>query len=167
MTFPQFQDFVTANIDWFRGRLPETDASLQETEVRLSIELPRSIKWLLKEYGYWHGTAVPSLRDAVETTLRWRTLGLLPTRFVVLDDLQDAGAILLDAGEQTLSGESPLYWVGMEDIGNPPRLDSDGNKRYDSFGDYVKDWLPSVQDFVEPQYVRYDAADFPEGRGGG
>jgi hypothetical protein len=165
MTFNEFQDFVTANIDWFRGRLPETDASLQEAEERLGVQLPQSIKWLLKQHGYWHGTAVPSLGDAVETTLRWRSHGSLPRQFVALDDFQDAGAILLDTGEITSSGESPLYWVGMEDIGNPPRLE--GNTRYDSFGDYVKDRLPSVQDFIEPRFVRYNAADFPEGRGDG
>src|SRR5262249_28043853 len=156
-----------ANIDWFRGRLAETDASLQETEERLGVKLPQSIKWLLKQHGYWHGTGVPRLRDAIETTLRWRRQALLPTRFVVLDDLEDPVAILIDTGELTSSGESPLYWVGMEDIGNPPRLDGEGNTRYDSFGDYVKDRLPSVQDFIEPRYVRYNAADFPEGRGDG
>lgn len=34
MTFHQFQDFVAANIDWFHGRLPETDSSLQQVEGR-------------------------------------------------------------------------------------------------------------------------------------
>lgn len=167
MTFHRFQDFVAANIDWFHGRLPETDASLQEAEERLGVELPHSIKWLLKQHGYWHGTGVSNLGDAVETTIRWRSQGLLPTRFVVLDDREDAGVILIDTGELTSGGESPLYWVGMEDIGNPTRLNGEGNTRYDSFGDYVKDRLPTVQDFTEPRYVRYDAAHFPEGRGDG
>jgi hypothetical protein len=165
MTIHQFQEYVAANIEWFRGRLPESDASLQEVEEALGVQLPRSLKWLLQEHGYWHGTAVSNLRDTVAGTLRCRRHLALPNRFVVLEDLQDSGAILIDTGEAASSGESPLYWVGMEDVGNPPRLE--GNTRYDSFGDYVKDRLPSVQDVIEPRYVRYDTADFPEGRGDG
>jgi SMI1 / KNR4 family (SUKH-1) len=163
MTSHEFQDFVAANIDWFRGRLPETDASLQEAEELLRVQLPNSLKWLLKQHGYWHGTSISSLRDAIETTLRWRRHALLPARFVVLEDFEDAGAILVDTGEMTASGESPLYWVGMEDVGNPPRLE--GNTRFDSFGDYVKAQLPSVQDHIKARFVRYDPRDFPEGRG--
>jgi hypothetical protein len=138
--------------------------TLKAAEELLAVQLPDSLKWLLKQHGYWHGTGVPSLRDAVETPLRWRSRGLLPTRFVVLCDFEDAGAIVLDTGEETTSGESPLYCIGMEDVGNPAQLDGEGRTRYDSFGDYVKDRLPSVQDFVEAQHVRYDAADFPDGQ---
>ena len=165
MTFHQFQEFVAANIDWFRGRLPETESSLQHVEQALGVELPGSVKWLLKEHGYWHGTGVSNLEDAVKDTLDARRHLALPGRFVVLDNFQDGGIILLDTGEETSSGEFAMYWVGMEDLGNPPRLE--GNTRYDSFGEYVKARLPSKQDFIEPRYVRYDPADYPEGRGDG
>jgi hypothetical protein len=165
MTFHQFQEFVATNIDWFHGRLPETDSSLHQVEDSLGVQLPGSLKWLLKEQGYWHGTGVSNLNDAVKDTLDARRHLALPNRFVILENLQDGGVILIDTGEVASSGESPLYWVGMEDLGNPPRLE--GNTRYDSFGDYVKGRLPSVQDFIEDRYARYDPAHFPEGRGDG
>jgi hypothetical protein len=165
MTLHEFQDFVAVNIDWFRGRLPETDSSLQQVERTLGVELPGSLKWLLSEHGYWHGTGVSNLEDTVKDTLDARQHLSLPNKFVVLENFQDGGVILIDADEVTSSGESPLYWVGMEDLGNPPQLE--GNTRFDSFGDYVKDRLPSVQDAIEPRYARYNPADFPEGRSDG
>jgi hypothetical protein len=165
MKFNQFQDFVAGNIEWFHGRFPETESSLQQVEQALGVELPASAKWLLKEHGYWHGTGVSNLEDAVKDTLDARRYHGLPTRFVVLDNFQDGGIILIDTGEETSSGEFAMYWVGMEDLGNPPLLE--GNTRYDSFGDYVKDQLPSKQAFIEPRYIRYDPADYPEGRGDG
>jgi hypothetical protein len=164
MTFHQFQDFVAANIDWFRGRFPETDSSLARVEQVLGVELPRSLKWLLKEHGYWHGTGISNLEDTERETLDAREALALPKEFVVIENLQDGGVVLIDTSELALSGESPLYWVGPEDLGNPPRLE--GNTRFASFGNYVQDRLPSVQDFIEPQHVRYDPADFPEGRRG-
>ena len=165
MTFNQFQEFVAANIDWFRGRLRETDSSLLQVEQALGVELPDSVKWLLKEHGYWHGTGVSNLEGTVRDTLDARRHLALPNRFVVLNNFQDGGLILIDTGEETSSGEFAMYWVGMEDVGNPPRLE--GNPRYGSFGDYVKDRLPSEQGLIEPDYVHYDPANFPEGRGDG
>jgi hypothetical protein len=162
MTFNQFQDFVAANIDWFRGRLPETESSLQLVEQTLGIKLPGSVKWLLKEHGYWHGTGVSNLEDAVKDTLDARRHLDLPARFLMLDNFQDGGVILIDTSEETSSDEFAMYWVGMEDLGNPPRLE--GNTRYDSFGDFVKDQLPAKQAFIEPRYIRYDPADYPEGK---
>jgi hypothetical protein len=162
MTFHQFQDFVAANMDWFRGRLPETDSSLRAVEETLGVQLPGSLKWLVKEHGYWHGTAVSNLQDAVKDTLNARHDLALPNKYVVLENLQDAGIILIDTGAVNSSGESPLYWVGMQDLGNPPRLDD--NTRYESFGDYVRDRLPSVQDAIEASQVCYDPMHFPEGR---
>lgn len=165
MTFNQFQDFVAANIDWFRGRLPETDSSMERIEHALGVELPRSLKWLLKEHGYWHGTGVSNLDDTVRDTQAARRALGLPGAFVVLENLQDGGVVLIDTSEVASTGESPLYFVAPEDLGDPPRLE--GNTRFESFADYVKDGLSSVQDFVDPQHVRYDPADFPEVGGDG
>jgi hypothetical protein len=61
----------------------------------------------------------------------------------------------------TSSDEVPVNWMAMEDVVNPPQLA--GNTRHESFGDYVKDRLPSIQDSIESRYVRFSAADFPEG----
>lgn len=163
MTFEQFQAFVAANSDWFRGRLPETDASLARIEQTLGVALPPSLKWLLTKYGYWHATGVSNLDDTVKDTLLARQALGLPSTFVVLENHQDGGVVLIDTSEVTSSGEHPLYWMPTEDLGDPPRLE--GNTRFESFGHYVQDRLDSVQDVIDPQYVRYDPADFPEGRG--
>jgi len=165
MTFDEFHRFVAANFDWFHGRSPETESSFQYVEQTLGVALPTSLKWLLMTHGYWHGTGVSNLDDTVKDTLDARQVLGLPKTFVILENFQDGGVVLIDTNELTPSGEPPLYWIGSEDIGDPPRLE--GNTRFDSFGDYVKDRLPSVQDFVESKHVRYDPADFPEGRGNG
>lgn len=163
VTFQEFKNFVADNIDWFRGRLPETDLSLQHVEQTLGVSLPVSVKWLLKEHGYWYGTGVSSLSKAVQDTLDARLHLGLPQRFVVLDNFDDGGVILIDTDEETSAGEFTTYWMAPEDLGNPPQLE--GNTRYDSFGDYVKDWLPAAQRHIEPCNVCYDPANFPEGRG--
>jgi cell wall assembly regulator SMI1 len=53
-----FRNFVKENEVWFRGKLPETDETLMNVESKLGVKLPEDIKWLLKEYGYWHGTGI-------------------------------------------------------------------------------------------------------------
>jgi hypothetical protein len=159
MTFNQFQDYVAANIDWFHGRGNESNVSLHLAEQALGVQLPRSLKWLLKEHGYWHGIAVSNLSDSVNDTLSCRRTLSLPNQFIVLENVQDAGAILIDTDDLASSGEAPLYWVASEDVGNPPRLD--GNIRFDSYGDYVQHQLPGMQEFIESRYVRYNPADYP------
>lgn len=57
----KFQEFVKVNEKWFRGRSPETDATLDVVEKELSILIPVDIRWLLKEYGYWHGTGISNI----------------------------------------------------------------------------------------------------------
>lgn len=162
MTLLEFQRFVADHIDWFRGRLPETESSLREFEQALGVNLPASVKWLLKEQGYWRASGVSSLEEAVRDTVLARAHLDLPMRYIVLDNFDDGGVVLVDTGDETSDGEFALYWIAPEDIGNPPRLD--GNTRYESFGDYVKDRLPSVQRIVAAEDARYDPAEFPQGR---
>lgn len=161
MTFDQFRDFIAANIDWFRGRLSETDSSLERVEEILGVTLPVSLKWLLKLHGYWHGTGVSNLADTVKDTLAARSHLGLPNNYVVLENFDDGGLILIDTGDSASNDDAPVYWIGMEDLGNPPHLE--GNTKWNSFGDYVKSRLPSVQEFIEDAHIRYNPADFPEG----
>ena len=60
----KFQNFVRENEVWFRGRLPETDDTLLRVENELGVMLPDDIKWLLKEYGYWHGTGISNIEES-------------------------------------------------------------------------------------------------------
>jgi hypothetical protein len=156
MTTDEFKSFVRINEAWFRGRLPETEASLSQYEQVLGVRLPESLRWVLKEYGYWHATAISNLEDSVKDTIAARQHLKSPFRFVVLENFQDGGFILIDTSEETSPGESPFYWVSMEDLGASPRLA--GNDKYSSYGEYVRDRLPSVQQFIKPEDVLYDPA---------
>lgn len=162
MTTDELKAFVKSHEVWFRGRLPETDSSLAEAEQLLGVPLPRSLRWLLTEYGYWHGTAVSNLDDSVRDTLSAREHLGLPTRFIVLENLQDGGVVLVDTEEQPTPGEPVVYWAGLEDLGAAPKLE--GNRRYISFGEYVAERLAHQQDLFNPEDVPYDPRSFPEGR---
>lgn len=161
MTTEEFKAFVRTNEEWFRGRLPETEDSLSSAELTLGVRLPESIRWLLQEYGYWHATGISDLADTVKDTLAARTHHSLSRRFIVLENRQDAGLILVDTGDETSPGEPPLYWVGMEDLAAEPRLT--GNQRFPSYGEYAADRLESERDFLEEKDVPYDPRNFPEG----
>jgi hypothetical protein len=162
MEFSEFQKFVESHVEWFRGRLPETIESICEFETSLEAKLPESLKWLLITYGYWHGTAVSNLADSVRDTLDARQKCSLPKHFIVLEDWQDGGVLLIDTGKITSAGEPPLYWIGMEDLGHP--LNLEGGTCYESYGHYVVDQLPYTQAFIEEQHIRYDPSQFPEGK---
>jgi len=163
MTTAEFQDFVRAREEWFRGRFPESEETLRHVEEQLGVRLPESIRWLLTEYGYWHGTGISNLEDSLaETRLAREHLGL-PTHLIVLENHHDGGLILIDTGEQTSPGENPVYdWVGAEDLGPNPELPP--SARFTSFGAYVAYRLPAEQARIDPRWVRYDPADYPEGR---
>jgi hypothetical protein len=161
MTTDEFEAFVKSNEEWFRGRLAETELSLTEAERSLGVALPQSLRWLLKEYGYWHGTAVSNLEDTVKDTLAAREHLGLPANFVVLENHEDGGLIIINTSEQSCRGEPALYWVGYEDLGEVPELA--GSHRFGSYGDYVAYLLPSVQKIIPPEDIRYDPRKYPEG----
>jgi hypothetical protein len=74
----------------------------------------------------------------------------------VLQNLQDAGLILIDTGDETSSGEPALYWIGAEDLTAEPRLA--GNERFPSYGEYAADRLEHERDFLDEKDVSYDPA---------
>lgn len=163
MTTAEFREFVRDREEWFRGRLPESEQSLGQAERQLGIRLPESVRWLLVEYGYWHGTGIANLADAVKDTRLARERLGLSSRYVILDNNGDAGLAVIDTGEETSPGENPVYgWVGAEDLGPDRTLPA--SARFASFGDYVAHRLPMEQDLIDPRHVRYDPADYPEGR---
>ena len=164
MTTAEFREFVRSREEWFRGRLPESEASFENVEQRLGVRLPESLRWLLTEFGYWHGTGVSNLEDSVTQTLLARRHLQLPIRYVVLENHHDGGLILLDTGDETSPGECAVYgWIGAEDLGSDMELHD--STRLDSFGAYVANRLTAEQSLIDPRWVRYDPADSPEGRG--
>ena len=90
-----------------QGTRVETEASLRGVESRLRITLPSDVRWFLLSCGYGPANAVPNIVSSVSATERFRSAVGLPEQFVVLDDRNDAGAVLLD----TKSPSGSVLWV--------------------------------------------------------
>jgi len=151
-----FRQFVEANVRWFRGHLPESDATLDAAEASLGVSLPQDIRWLLRDYGYWHATGISSLDETVSNTQAAREHLNLPTQFIVLYDHQDGGVILLDTLVDTETGGHKVYNSGWESV--PDAIENE--IVYDSFLDYVRDVLDRQQDFIAPDDVDYDPSRY-------
>ncbi|MDP6546553.1 MAG: SMI1/KNR4 family protein [Phycisphaerae bacterium] len=147
-----FRQFVEDNVRWFRGHAPESDESLNAAERVLGISLPIDVRWLLRDYGYWHATGISSLDETVNDTQLAREHVNLPDRFVVLYNHQDGGVILLDTLSDPATGQNRVYSVGWESI--PDRIVDD--IVYDSYLDYVRDVLDCERDFIAENDIDYD-----------
>ncbi len=147
-----FRQFVEANARWFRGHLPESDATLDAAEESLGVSLPQDVRWLLRDYGYWHATGISSLDETVSNTQAAREHLNLPARFVVLYDHQDGGAILLDTIADSKTGQNKVYNSGWESV--PDEIENE--IVYDCYLDYVRDVLDRERDFIAAEDVDYD-----------
>lgn len=145
-------DFVKANERWFAGNLPETDASLDAAQNKLELEIPTCIRWILREYGYWHATGIESLDESVKNTIAGRGHVNLPHRYLVLYDHQDGGVVLVDSDADDRSVGPPVYHVRWEDI--PDRLDAEPD--FSSYLEYVKDVLEDQRDFIDESDIDHD-----------
>lgn len=151
-----FRQFVEANARWFRGHLPESDATLDAAEETLGILLPQDVRWLLCEYGYWHGTGISSLKEIVSNTQAARVHLNLPVRFVVLYDHHDGGVILLDTTVHSESGRNKLYNSGWESV--PDEIENE--IVYDSYLDYVQEVLEREREFIAAEDIDYDSSRY-------
>ena len=147
-----FRHFVEDNIRWFRGHAPESDESLSAAERVLDLQIPDDIRWLLREYGYWHATGISSLDESIENTIAARTHLGLPKHFLVLYDHQDGGVILIDTIPDPATGENRVYNAGWEFV--PDQLSQD--IVYDSYLEYVRQVLVSRRDFINEENIDYD-----------
>ena len=148
----ELQQFVDANDRWFRGHLPESDASLDSAEAQLALSLPPDIRWVLRDFGYWHATGISSLDETIENTIAAREHVKLPHRYIVLYDHQDGGVILLDTEPNPRTGQFNVYDSGWESIPDELELEI----VYDSYLCYVKEVLARQQDFIAPEDIDYD-----------
>lgn len=91
------------------------------------------------ERGYSSACGIDNLDEAVEATLRCRENCGLPSRFIVLNDWDDAGVVWMDRGVMDEGGESPIYWGGAHNFG---RLGTDEpfDPDVDLFATYP-DWV--------------------------
>ena len=155
-----FKQFVAENIDWFRGRLPESADSLARYEAHLGRCFPQSIKWLLTTHGYWHGTGIANLEEAVQLTLDCRDSIELPHRYVVLNDHGDGGVIVLDTDAETSAGEMRIHNVEAEELHGLDGRDIPLDIVYESFGEYVADVLKTERYLIDPADVKYDPVTY-------
>lgn len=112
----KFQEFVVQNSKWFKGRHTETDASLDHVEKELDLKLPQDIRWLLCEYGYWHGTGISNIEESIEDTKQAREHLQLPSNYIVLYDHQDGGVVLLDT--ESKNGTNRVIDTAWESVPN-------------------------------------------------
>src|SRR5690349_4555030 len=96
MTQAEFRSMVVQNSRWFEGVSPETADSIRKAEQQLGCALPSSMKWLLSMWGYSSACGIASLDDTVADTLNARrTLGL-EERYIILNNWQDGGYVVMD-----------------------------------------------------------------------
>ena len=85
----------------------ETEASLQQIEHSLGVTLPEDVRWFLISCGYGPANAIPNIARSVSDTERFRRAVGIPKEYVVLEDRNDSGAVLLD----TNSPLGAVLWV--------------------------------------------------------
>lgn len=90
----------------FSGAVREDEATLLKLESSLGVSLPPDIRWFWLSCGSGSTDAAPNARSSISDTLRYRSAVALPPNYVVLDDRNDAGTVLLD----TLSPNGAVIW---------------------------------------------------------
>jgi len=101
------RELVDSNLYYFIGTITETEKALQQVELALNIVLPEDLKWLLVHRGYGKCTITPNIQESVEITTLFRKDVGLPSHFLVLEDLHDAGVVLLN----TRSDSGAVTWL--------------------------------------------------------
>ena len=101
------QELAADDPEFFSGDLKESDESLRDVEGVLEVKLPNDLKWLMKTCGYGDCCPIPNIQECIPNTKRFREAVSLPRQYVVLDDRNDAGAVLLD----TESRAGTVLWV--------------------------------------------------------
>jgi len=157
-----FQKFVAKNLDWFRGRLPETIEAFDRYENDLGCSFSESIKWLPTTHGYWHATGIADLEEAVKLTLECRDSIQLPARYVILNDHGDGGAIVLDTATETFDGELRIHDVDASELHGLNERDLEPDIVYETFLEYVASVLESARDSFDPEDVKYNPTCFRE-----
>lgn len=145
----KFQEFVKKNEVWFRGRFPETDASLDRVESELGLKIPSDIRWLLKEYGYWHGTGISNIEESIEETRLARAHVQLPDKYIVLYDHHDGGVILLDTETDEITGNNRVIDSAWESI--PDNLEQE--TIYTDLIEYAKNVIAVQAEILDEEDV--------------
>ncbi|NLY00899.1 MAG: SMI1/KNR4 family protein [Rhodopirellula sp.] len=148
MDLTEFQSLVEGNSEWFRGVHPETPESIAAAEGVIGFPLPRSMRWLLQNWGYSSVCGIEALDQAVATTVRCRQSMCLPLFYLILMDWGDAGVVYLESDMAVDSDDWPVRWVGVHNMyrlaaGEP--MDSDCDT-FAGFGEWVANCLSVAKD---------------------
>lgn len=99
----------TAGHPLFVNAVQEPSAAVERLKSTLGVTLPADFEWFVVSLGSGATAAFAGTRRAIEDTLRFRAAVSLPQQYVVLDDRNDAGVVLLD----TRSMDGAVLWVDM------------------------------------------------------
>lgn len=136
----KLRTFVESKEAWFRGQGNETAARLSAAEQQLGLLFPTDLKWLLMTHGYGNATPISSLDDMVNTTLRARHYLNLPAHMLVLHDLGDSGAFILDTAGDFCQIDDPVYGVEWENVSD----NIQSGVRFESIADYISYLIDEV-----------------------
>ena len=160
MNLEAFQKFVSDNVEWFRGRMPESAESFARYETELGRSFPQSIKWLLTTHGYWHATGIANLEESVQLTLDCRNSVGLPHRYIILNDHGDGGVIVVDTDAPTSGGEMRIHNVDASELHGLDGREIELDIVYESFGEYIADVLETERDIIDPADVAYGPVSY-------
>jgi hypothetical protein len=117
MNTEQFKRFVSENENWFKGVHPETEEDLVTFEQQLGFPLPKSMKWLLSNYGYSTACGIENLEGSVEQTIECRESIKLPHNILLINDWGDGGLVFFVADDST-DTDYEIIWSDTADIYN-------------------------------------------------
>jgi hypothetical protein len=137
------RDFATAYPRTFAGAVKETPEALERLRTLLGVRLPEDFVLLSTSLGSGGSGAFSGSKMAAESTLRFRRAVALPPQYLVLDDRNDGGAVLLD----TWSGW--VLWVSTHALGKVGQAALSAAD-HDVFDNY-ESWLAYCAEEVESE----------------
>ncbi len=142
MTLEEFQSHVAAHGELYRGVRPHSLEEFAAFEAMLGHSIPASVRWLLETHGYTDATGIDSLSESVETTLRCRKNINLPIDWLVLNDWNDAGVVLLNLKSER------VCWCGAHNV-NRIASGDDLDEDVDWFTGYAEWSVSRLEDAID------------------
>jgi hypothetical protein len=135
------RDLATSYPRTFAGAITETPEALERLKERLGVQLPADFVWFVTALGSGSSGAFSGISMAEESTLRFRRAIALPSQYIVLDDRNDAGAILLytDGGSVLWVDAHALVKIGSNTM---------STSEYESFPN-LESWIVDCAEEIE------------------
>lgn len=142
MTLEEFQLHVAAHGELYRGVGPHSLEEFAAFEAMLGHAIPASVRWLLGTHGYADATGIDSLSASVKTTLRCRKNINLPIDWLVLNDWNDAGVVLLNLRSER------ICWCATHNV-NRIAVGDDLNEDVDWFPGFAEWSVSRLEDIID------------------